>query len=442
MIIAAALVPLFMLMYYRFCGVVADVALLLNMLILFSVMLSLKVAFTLTGLVGLALTVGMAVDNNVLVFERLREEQDRGATLRMAIRNAFHRAGATIVDCNLTHLIAASVLYWLGNEQLRGFAIPLWIGVATSMYTSVFVAHVIFNIAEKRRWIGEANMARWIGHTNIDFMGLAPYCIAASILITVMGAGLAVYRYHEHTLLDIDFTGGVSAQVVFDQPQRVEDVRGPLEKDGRLKDVTVTDVKQPGQTVVKEFIIDTSTEDIKILQATLVRLFGNKLAHNTVNFTEPKTIIAAPAVPAAGAKPAGPAKEGPGGAAKPAASPPKHSQSRNGSPERMHTLWCGRPRRTEDSRNTQPLPHTIQAGRWPDLSLALADTPAKPPGQPSAGPKPAGKESGAPRRFRLSRPAKRFPPNCPCRRSLPHARRPNRRRPNRRSDLWAGRSRS
>ena len=150
MAIAAALVPLFMLMYYRFCGVVADVALLLNMLILFSVMLSLKVAFTLTGLVGLALTVGMAVDNNVLVFERLREEQDRGATLRMAIRNAFHRAGATIVNCNLTHLIAASVLYWLGNEQLRGFAIPLWIGVATSMYTSVFVAHVIFDIAEKR----------------------------------------------------------------------------------------------------------------------------------------------------------------------------------------------------------------------------------------------------------------------------------------------------
>ena len=93
MIIAAALVPLFMLMYYRFCGVVADLALVLNMLILFSVMLTLKVAFTLTGLVGLALTVGMAVDNNVLVFERLREEQDRGATLRMAIRNAFHRAG-------------------------------------------------------------------------------------------------------------------------------------------------------------------------------------------------------------------------------------------------------------------------------------------------------------------------------------------------------------
>ena len=62
------------------------------------------------------------------------------------------------MDCNLTHLIAASVLYWLGNEQIRGFAIPLWIGVATSMYTSVFVAHVIFDVAEKRRWIAKANM--------------------------------------------------------------------------------------------------------------------------------------------------------------------------------------------------------------------------------------------------------------------------------------------
>ena len=156
------------------------------MLMLFAVMLTIKAAFTLTGFAGLALTVGMAVDNNVLVFERLREELDRGATLRMAIRNAFHRAGTTIIDCNLTHLIAATVLYMVGSDQIKGFAVTLWLGVVTSMYTSVFVARVIFDIAEKRQWITKVKMMRVIGHTNIDFMGWFPYCLTASILITVM----------------------------------------------------------------------------------------------------------------------------------------------------------------------------------------------------------------------------------------------------------------
>ena len=171
-----------MLWYYRFSGVVANIALVLNMLMLFAVMLTIKAAFTLTGFAGLALTVGMAVDNNVLVFERLREELDRGATLRMAIRNAFHRAGATIIDCNLTHMIAATVLYMIGTDQVKGFAVTLWLGVATSMYTSVFVARVIFDIAEKRQWITKVKMLRLIGHTNIDFMGWFPYCLTASIL--------------------------------------------------------------------------------------------------------------------------------------------------------------------------------------------------------------------------------------------------------------------
>ena len=174
MIISSILVPLFMLWYYRFSGLVANIALVLNMLMLLAVMLTIKAAFTLTGFAGLALTVGMAVDNNVLVFERLREELERGATVRMAIRNAFHRAGATIIDCNLTHMIAATVLYMIGSDQVKGFAVTLWLGVATSMYTSVFVARVIFDIAEKRQWITKVKMLRVIGHTNIDFMGWFP----------------------------------------------------------------------------------------------------------------------------------------------------------------------------------------------------------------------------------------------------------------------------
>ena len=163
-------------------------------MMLFAIMLTIKAAFTLTGFAGLALTVGMAVDNNVLVYERLREELERGATLRMAIRNAFQRASTTIIDANLTTLIAATVLYVLGTDQVKGFAVTLWLGVAISIYTSVFVARVIFDIAEKRQWITQVKMLRVIGHTNIDFMGWFRYCVTVSVLITMMAIVVSFYR--------------------------------------------------------------------------------------------------------------------------------------------------------------------------------------------------------------------------------------------------------
>ena len=131
----------------------------------------------------------------------------------MAIRNAFHRAGTTIIDCNLTHLIAATVLWYLGSDQLKGFAITLGVGVVTSMFTSVFVARVIFDVAEKRQWLTKAKMLRLIGHTHIDFMRWFPPCVTASILITVMAIVVSFYR--GKGLFDIDFTGGVSVQARF-----------------------------------------------------------------------------------------------------------------------------------------------------------------------------------------------------------------------------------
>ena len=127
----------------------ANLALVLNMLMLVAIMIVVKAAFTLPGLAGLALTVGMAVDNNVLIYERLREELHRGAALRMAIRNAFHRAGVVIVDANITHLIAATVLFVVGTEQVKGFAITFFLGAVLSIWATMFVARVMFEVAER-----------------------------------------------------------------------------------------------------------------------------------------------------------------------------------------------------------------------------------------------------------------------------------------------------
>ncbi len=367
MLIASILVPLFMLVYYRFSGVVAVVALVLNMLILFAVMLAFNAAFTLTGFAGLALTVGMAVDNNILVFERLREEHDRGATLRMAIRNAFHRAGTTIVDCNLTHMIAATVLWFLGTDQLKGFAVTLWIGVVTSMYTSVFVSHVIFDIAEKRQWIRDVKMLRWVGHTNIDFMSWFPYCLTVSVLITIMAIAVSFIR--GKGLFDIDFTGGVSVQAVFDRPQKIETVRDLLERE-HLPDLAIWPVQMEGQKPGLQFIVNTSEPDPKTVQDKLKKVFPKDLAHNSFDVTVPETIRVTP--PSKETAP--PAKEG---------APPAKQTPAKKSPE---------PAKKGQSRRDLPSRSMLAFAGDASLALALADEPAKPTaGKPAKPPaKPAG----------------------------------------------------
>jgi len=283
MLIAAVLVPLFMLWYYRFSGLVADIALTLNMLMLFAIMLTIKAAFTLTGFAGLALTVGMAVDNNVLIYERLREELERGATLRMAIRNAFQRASAVIIDANLTTLLAATVLYVIGSDQVKGFAVTLWLGVAISMYTAVFVSRVIFDVAEKRQWITRVKMLRLIGRTNIDFMSWFRYTLPVSLLIIVLAIAASIHR--GKGLFDIDFTGGVSVQALFNAPQDTAEVRRLLSN--KLPDLAISDVQLAGEAPGLRFVVNTSEQEMGKVRGALSEVFGDKLKRNAARFSAP-----------------------------------------------------------------------------------------------------------------------------------------------------------
>ena len=290
--IAMVLVPAFMLWYYRFPGIIADIALALNIIVLLAIMIAVKAAFTLPGFAGFALTVGMAVDNNVLVFERLREELARGAALRMAIRNAFQRASATIIDCNITHLIAAVVLYAIAPEQVKGFAVTLFLGVSISMFTSVFVARVIFDIAEKHRWITQLKMHHLVGHTEIDFMGWFPYCLTFSVLITVLGLAVAFWR--GPGLFDIDFTGGTSVQTLFNKPQDIADIRNTLEKmPDMFPDVTISEVSVGDEEKNVRFEVNTSNTDINQVKEELKKVFAGKLVVNEMEVKEVSPIGAA-----------------------------------------------------------------------------------------------------------------------------------------------------
>ena len=293
------LVLVFMLVYYRFSGVIACMALLMNLLLIMAVMITVKAAFTLPGLAGLVLTVGMAVDANVLIFERIREERARGAALRMAIRNGFGRATTAIVDANVTTLLTAIVLYVIGTDQVKGFAVTLLLGVVFSMYTAIFCSRVIFDIAEKRRWISELKMLRIIGGTNIDFLGMR--YAAGFISIVAIIIGLVCVGARGKGLLDIDFTGGVSVEMVLTESMSTNDVRKALED---LPDLAVSDVQIENEPRGLRFRINTSQSDlvssedpskvekpaIVVVEDRLHDIFGDKLATNEVALGEVKTI--------------------------------------------------------------------------------------------------------------------------------------------------------
>lgn len=148
-LIGAMLVVLFMVFYYGFSGVIADLALLLNLLFVMGILAGLDATLTLPGIAGLTLTLGMAVDANVLIFERIREELRTGKTVRAAIDAGYNRAWLTILDSHVTSLITAAILFQFGTGPIRGFAVTLFWGVAISLYTAFFVTRTAFDIRKQ-----------------------------------------------------------------------------------------------------------------------------------------------------------------------------------------------------------------------------------------------------------------------------------------------------
>ena len=145
-IIGLGVIMLFMVVYYRLAGVLADLVLLLNFVLVMAGMALFGATLTLPGIAGIILTIGMAVDANVLIYERIREELRNGVTPRAAIAEGFSRATLTILDSNLTTIIAAVILYEFGTGPIRGFAVTLTLGIITSMFTAIFVSRVFFDL--------------------------------------------------------------------------------------------------------------------------------------------------------------------------------------------------------------------------------------------------------------------------------------------------------
>lgn len=150
-LIGLALVVVFMVFYYGVSGVFADVVLCLNILLILAGLSIFGATLTLPGIAGIILTMGMAVDANVIIFERIREELRRGLSAKAAVREGYARATLTILDANVTTVIAAMILYQFGTGPIRGFAVTLTLGIITSMFTAIFVSHILFDVYTSRR---------------------------------------------------------------------------------------------------------------------------------------------------------------------------------------------------------------------------------------------------------------------------------------------------
>ncbi|MBA2116014.1 protein translocase subunit SecD [Bremerella alba] len=249
-------VLIFMAIYYRVAGLVACFALVFNLVLILAVMIAIKADLTLPGIAGLVLTVGMAVDANVLIFERIREEINGGATLRVALSNGFGKAMSTIVDANITTLITAAVLYRIGTDQVRGFAVTLFVGILMSMFTAIYVSRGIFDILEKKRLLTTLKFLPSASSIGYDFIGKQK--VAGMISLVVILVGMIGVGVRGKDIFDIDFNGGSSVQVFLEEPMPISEIRSKLTD--VLPDLSVSAVTMEGYED-RIYKVDTSMSE-------------------------------------------------------------------------------------------------------------------------------------------------------------------------------------
>jgi len=229
-IIAFILVLIYMQLYYNKAGLVANIALLSNIFFLIGVLASLGAVLTLPGIAGIVLTMGMAVDANVIIFERIREELRAGKGIKLAVRDGYKNAYSAIIDGNVTTIITGIVLYMFGSGPVQGFATTLIIGILTSLFSAIFISRLVFEWALNKNWkitFDNKYTRNFLTNTHINFIGLRKKMYVFSLI--VIGAGI-VSMVTKGFSWSVDFTGGRTYVVRVDQNVKVNDVRASLQK--------------------------------------------------------------------------------------------------------------------------------------------------------------------------------------------------------------------
>jgi SecD/SecF fusion protein len=287
--ITLALVIVFMLVYYRKAGAVAVASLLLNLVYLLAIMSFAGATMTLPGIAGIVLTVGMAVDANILIMERIREEQQKGKSALQCYEAGHERAFSAILDSNITTLIAAAVLYYFGSGPVKGFAVTLSIGILTTLFSVLFCAKTFLKMLVGSG-LKEFTMLKLMSSPNLDYLKSARLFVGVSLLLVVAGTGLFFARGKAN--FGIDFLGGSFVSFRLAEPMKIEDVRKRLADvklpDGNPKyaDAEIQTIADPEATradfslggMAKNFQMRTSVSDGSV-KADLQERFKDVISH-------------------------------------------------------------------------------------------------------------------------------------------------------------------
>ena len=265
-VLGTALTILYMIAYYRLLGGLAAVALLCYGLLSFAVLLALRSTLTLPGIAGFVLAIGMAVDANVLVFERMREEHRAGAGLRPSLERGFAKALSAIVDSNITTLLAAVLLFFLASGAVRGFGVTLSVGVLVSMFTALVVTRVLVELVTRAAAVrkrpgllgleGGGRLADWLATRGPDLLGRARWWLAGSLVALLLaGAGLVVRGPN----LGVEFTGGRLLEYRTERPVDLDAARRALAEAGFPR--AVVQASGDGNLAVRTGQLDQAGED-------------------------------------------------------------------------------------------------------------------------------------------------------------------------------------
>ncbi len=259
--IGGVVVIIFMAIYYLFAGLIADFALCLNVIFIGGVLSYFGATLTLPGIAGLLLTIGMAVDANVLIFERIREELDLGKHIQSAISSGYQKAFWTILDSNVTTLITALILFQFGTGPIRGFATTLSIGILSSMFTALVVTRLVLDMLTKIGGVSKLPMLRLIRKPNINFINKRR--VAYLVSAVVIGVGMVAFATVGDKNFGIDFTGGTIQQFRFEKPLSLDIAReslkeiglgsSPIQQFGQDREVIIRTFKDTSDSVITKF---------------------------------------------------------------------------------------------------------------------------------------------------------------------------------------------
>ena len=246
----ALMVVLFMIVYYRTSGIIANISLAFNILLLFVALAMLGSTLTLPGIAGIILSIGMGVDANILIYERMRDEFALGKSVRAGVDAGFNRAFWSIVDGQVTTLITALVLFLFGTGPIKGFAITLTFGILFNLFAVLFFSRLMFDSLLSLKVLKKISFMQMIGKTSFDFMSVRKIAFACSSALVVLGLIAFVQILRGHANMGVDFTGGTLLQYRTAAPFSLEEVRGHLRDQG-FTGIDLQQVTSENQLIVK-----------------------------------------------------------------------------------------------------------------------------------------------------------------------------------------------